>query len=499
MLQIHIDKIEHLVTYGFEESIHNIMGTVRVLTQRRLSSGNSTVVQTARDLSASVVIEFFCESGLLVGTELELCAVKNSFSERLSMRQEAGLVSHSATIAAVLRHTTSVVIRGNMYSESPTVKNICYGNAVPLESLEEIETWSMLEEPVLLGEVLRLSFVFEENLKKRGIVSDDFIAIIMHDVIWNAQVLLQHMIQHRAVRHMASFGKHEQSKQQKDSLSTAISRNMVETIVSAVLCMETPGVAKYAHSLFCVNLLELYGEQYMQWGTRTAGSARRRSHTPKKQDALRILEKQGLLIKTIRKHGRAMVHEQVRNMVTNVSGLFSQNTEMTCCTAEMNLHIDASLNVLCTNQTPQKIHHAVLQYDGENKGIHLLRKKSGFAHMHDAAYPTPQSVPGYISSKSFATMVECVRGVSQGHWGQPPHISQSTSMATGWQIQTRSADMIPSNLWYILKNVKTMLSNVVLENNPRFDIIHKMRHSLAVLYLEIVYSQWVIQYSDQQE
>jgi hypothetical protein len=72
-------------------------------------------------------------------------------------------------------------------------------------------------------------------------------------------------------------------------------------------------------------------------------------------------------------------------------------------------------------------------------------------------------------------------------------------MATGWQIQTRSADMIPSNLWYILKNVKNMLSNVVLENNPRFDIIHKMRHSLAVLYLEIVYSQWVIQYSDQQE
>jgi len=499
MLQIHIDKIEHLVTYGFEESIHNIMGTVRVLTQRRLSSGNSTVIQTARDLSASVVLEFFCESGLLAGTEHELGAVKNSFSERLSMRQDAGTVSYGGTIATVLRHTTSVVIRGNMYAESPIMKNICDGNAVPLESLEEIESWCMLEEPVLVGEVLRLSFVFEENLKKRGIVSDEIIAIIMHDVIRNAQVLLQHMIQHSAVRPMTLFGKDEQSKQHKDSLSKAISRNMVETIVSAVLCMETPGMAKHAHSLFCVNLLELYGEQYMQWGSQTAGSARKRPHNPKKQDALRIIEKQGLLIKTIRKHGRAMVHEQVRNMVTNVSGLFSQNTEMTCCMAEMNLHIDASLNVLCTNQTPQKIYQAVLKYDGENKGIHLLRNKSGFAHTHNTAYSTAPSVPSYISSKSFVTMVECVRGASIGQWGPPPQISPCTSMATGWHIQTRSADMIPSNLWYILKNVKTMLSDVVLENNPRFDIIHKLRHSLAVLYLEIVYSQWVVQYSDHQE
>jgi len=494
MLQIHIDKIEHLVTYGFEESIHNIMGTVRVLTQTHVSSGKNTVLQTAHDLSASVVLEFFCESGLLVGTELELGAVKDSFSERLSGRQAASPLPHGVTIAAVLRHTTAVVIRGNMYSESPIVKNICVGNVVPLESSEEIESWSVLERPVLLGEVLRLSFVLEENLQKRCIVSDDFIAIIMRDVLQNAQVLVQHMIEHSAVRHMAPPSKHEQWKQQKDTLSKAISRNMVDTIVSAVLSMETPGVAKYAHSLFCVNLLELYGEQYMQWGTHTPGPTHKRSSAPKKQDALRILEKQALLIKTIRKHGRVMVHEQVRNMVTNVSGLFSQNTEMTRYTTEMNLHIDASLNVLCTNQTPQKIHRAVWLYDSENKGIHLLRETTGFARMHDTAYPTPKS-----ACKPFATMVECVRGAGQGHWGLPPHISHSTSAATGWQIQTRPADMIPSKLWYILKNVKSMLSNAVLESNPRFDIIHKLRHSLAVSYLEVVYSLWVNEYSHQEE
>jgi len=66
-----------------------------------------------------------------------------------------------------------------------------------------------------------------------------------------------------------------------------------------------------------------------------------------------------------------MVHEQVHKMITNVSGLYSHKTDITCCTHEMNMHIDASLHVLCTNQTPQRITRAALEYDTENKGIPL--------------------------------------------------------------------------------------------------------------------------------
>jgi len=471
MLQIHIDNIEHISSHGFENTIHDIMRTMHTLIQQHHTQAYGRgVVQTAHELSVSVIIRLFCESGLLQGEKSELLQVQQMF---LSLGPRCDRVAtKNVSIAAVLRDVTCVVMRGNMFAELPIVRDICCQNVASAMSGLETESWSSLKYCVSLGEVLRLSFVLEENLKKRAIVDDHLIDVIMHDVVENALVVLQNMTQCEP-----PFAAHAARKREKGSLSHAISRSMVDTMVTAVLRMETPGVAQYAHSLFCVNLLELYGEQYMQWGAHKNTLSRRRSPTSKNNDTFRILEKQALLIKTIKLHGLEMVHEQVRKMITNVSGLFSRNTDITCCTHEMNLHMDASLHVLCTNQTPQMITRAVLQYDTENKGIHLLRESATFAPKNDT-----------YARNTYA------RNVQRLHFEAHEHFFPCTHTTKAWHVRPCTTEMIPSNLWYILKNIKPMLSNAVGESDPRRGIIRRLRHGLVVLYLEIVYNLWTSQY-----
>ena len=488
MLQIYIDKILNLKLYGFEETIRNTMGTVHLLMQPQVSSENDAIIRTGRELSTSVVIELFCESGLLRGDPSELSVVKHMFLNRLFTREDTATQMNDVPLTSVLHHVTSVVMRGNMFQESPIVENICCQSGNTLDYGVEVESWPLLQQSVLLGEVLRLSFVLEENLKKRAIVGDNLIAIIMHDVIENAQVILKNTIQYKNATGMRSFANNVKEKFENDSFSQMISRNMVNTIVSAVLRMETPGVAKYAHSLFCVNLLELYGEQYMQWDAKQGRSVYERVNTPKKKDPQRILEKQALLIKTIKIHGREMVHEQVRKMINNVSGLFSSSTDMTCCTQEMNQHINDSLHVLCTNQTPQNITRAVLQYDTENKGIHLLRKSSGVLQDRETVYTTPVCMPQRILPNSFAEVVENANNMDNGDGTMLSQIFWSSYMTTAWHMEQPTTEMIPSNLWYILKNIEPMMSNRVSNSDPRYDIIQNLRRSMVVSYLEIVYN-----------
>jgi len=190
-------------------------------------------------------------------------------------------------IATVLHHVTCVVMRSSMFVEPPIVRDVCCQNGISAISCLETESRSLLKHCVALGEVLLLSFVLEENLKKRAIVSDHLIDVIMHDVIENALVVLQNMTQCEP-----PFAAYAAEKREKGSFSQAISRSKVDTIVSAVLRMETPGMAQYAHRLFCVNLLELYGEQYMQWGAQeTTHSRRRRTPNHQKHDVFRIFAK----------------------------------------------------------------------------------------------------------------------------------------------------------------------------------------------------------------
>jgi len=204
---------------------------------------------------------------------------------------------------------------GAMYAALPTLQNICPNNkecanteAVPLRS------WASLQKTIHLGEVLRLSFVLEENLKKRAIVPDDSVAVIVRNVVKKV---------HTVVERMQMVGVKKTTikpslPNKVDMFSKMVSNIMGETLVAAIMCIKTQGKAKYAYSIFCVNLLDLYGEQYMQWGAtkskRSDASDGSKKAVPRKQEAYHIIEKQGLMIKTIHQYGQEMVNEQVRQM-----------------------------------------------------------------------------------------------------------------------------------------------------------------------------------------
>ena len=57
MLQIYVQNIQHMQTYGFEDSMHDIMSTVKTLTQhcKMHCDENSALMQTAQELSISVM------------------------------------------------------------------------------------------------------------------------------------------------------------------------------------------------------------------------------------------------------------------------------------------------------------------------------------------------------------------------------------------------------------------------------------------------------------
>jgi len=258
MLQINVQNIQHIKTYGFEDSMQDIMSTVEILMQHRQMPSTKSValMQTAHELSIPVMIGFFCESGLLQGDEAELLAIKKKFLDKI--QHTTGVERGSFVyIVAVLRHITSMALCGAMYAALPTLQNICPNNkecanteAVPLRS------WASLQKIIHLGEVLRLSFVLEENLKKRAIVPDDSVAVIVRNVVKKV---------HTVVERMQMVGVKKTTikpslPNEVDMFSKMVSNIMGETLVASIMCIETPGKAKYAYSIFCVNLLDLYGE-----------------------------------------------------------------------------------------------------------------------------------------------------------------------------------------------------------------------------------------------
>jgi len=89
MLQINVQNIQHIKTYGFEDSMQDIMSTVEILMQHRQMPSTKSValMQTAHELSIPVMIGFICESGLLQGDEAELLAIKKKFWTRYSTLQ----------------------------------------------------------------------------------------------------------------------------------------------------------------------------------------------------------------------------------------------------------------------------------------------------------------------------------------------------------------------------------------------------------------------------
>jgi len=483
MLQIYVENIQHMQTYGFEDSMHDIMSTVKTLTQHRKMhcDENSALMQTAQELSISVMIGFFCESGFLRGDEEELMLIKTRFLGRLKHRKVIREGSNFS-IGAVLRHVTSMALCGAMYAALPTLRNICSSDKECANTEATLlRSWVSLQQTIYLGEVVRLSFVLEENLKKRAIVPDESIAEMVRDVVKKV---------HEAVQQMRRVDAHDTSNKaslpsEVEAFSNTVSKIMVETLVEAIMCIETPGKAKHVYSVFCVNLLDLYGEQYMQWGAakRTGADARnatKKSHV-KKTEAYRIIEKQGLMIKTIRQYGREMVNEQVRKMVTNVTGLMSKMPDMCFCTDEMCLGIAESLPLLCSDTTIEIVSESVRKHEMQSKGIHLLRNIT----QNSLLSPEPYCSATATSSRSFLMPMTTAFGCYDNRSLLP-----SIPIATSVCVQGRDDKKLPSNLLYVLKNIKPVLSDFVPPNDPRYDLIQHLRQNIVIAYLDIVYGLW---------
>ena len=58
------------------------------------------------------------------------------------------------------------------------------------------------------------------------------------------------------------------------------------------------------------------------------------------------------------------------------------------------------------------------------------------------------------------------------------------------QMQQQHEKKPPSNLLYVLKNIKPVLSDVVPQNDPCYELIKHLRQDIVVTYLDIIYSLW---------
>jgi len=197
MLQINVQNIQHIKTYGFEDSMHDIMSTVTVETlmrHRQMPSTKSVaLIQTTHELSTSLMIGFFCESGLLQGDEAQLLAIKKRFLDKI---QHTTVIERNSfvSIVAVLRHITSMALCGAMYAALPTLQNMCPTDKECANTEAVLlRSWVLLQKTIHFGEILQLSFVLEEYLKKRAIVPDDSVAVIVRDVVKKVHTIVERM------------------------------------------------------------------------------------------------------------------------------------------------------------------------------------------------------------------------------------------------------------------------------------------------------------------
>ena len=376
---------------------------------------------------------------------------------------------------------------GAMYAALPTLRNICSSDRECADTEATLlRSWVSLQQTIYLGEVVRLSFVLEENLKKRAIVPDESIAAMVRDVVKKVHTVVDQMRRTDAdnTSNKASL------PNEVEAFSNKVSKIMVETLVEAIMCIETPGKAKHVYSVFCVNLLNLYGEQCMQWGSakRTGADvkdATRRS-VLKKTKAYRIIEKQGLMITTIRQYGRKMVHEQVRKMVTNVTGLMSKMPDMCFCTEEMCLYIAESLPLLCSDTTIEIVSESVRKHEKQSKGIHLLRNVTQSSLFSPETYCSATA----LSSRSFLMPMTTTFGCYDPVAGNNRNLIPSVPITTSACVLGSDDKKLPSNLLYVLKNIKPVLSDFVPPDDPRYELIQHLRQNIVVAYLDIVCSLW---------
>ena len=492
MIQIHVDKIAHMQTYGFHNNMHNILSTVNALLVGAADHDTITMVKSS---SVWIMLRFLCECGFLQASEPELLQIKQCVLQGLGKhrRSDAGDTLRGSLIIETMHQVTADALCAAMFSTDPSLADICTNRgpemlwAAPVlrpPGGGQSSSSSLRQRCVQLGEVFRLSVVLEESLAKRNLMPMACLAVVVRDVVSAALSASSQQGEHEA-GWCSAFGDATQASQQV-VFSDQMCKVMIDTIVDGIMCMDTPGRANYVYSLLCVNLLDLYGGQYMQWGGPAAllhGRQSQRGKQHKKSGveqhvAYRIIEKQALMAKTIRHHGRCMVAEQVLKMVTNVSGFVSTSMPEIMYSAEHGVksQVRASLVVACPWTTVAAVTAGVLRYEAAERGVHLLRNDDV-----DTRFYAPPCAPAHPQATRIGHGCDrMLPGIPRtaADFGDPQHT----------MLQVQNSVKIPINLWYVLKSVQTLLSDDLQPDDARFQLVCALRQSIVVACLHTMYS-----------
>jgi len=500
-VRINIHRIQHINTYGFVNRIHTTLSTVKamVMTQKATHDLDRDMMENTHEMSVSIMLSFLCESGMLRASADKLCAVRQRILSQSRHEKVPDKLGSVLSVIAVLRHITCMALCGDIYSGEPSSsENMCCAamHHGPLLELESVNwrSWSSLEHSIRLGEIVRLSFIVEENFKRYGLIPDDCISVIIREVVDGVHNVLSDMVcvnTATALKTNVSKSKPQAGSQSQAWFSKMASQMMIEIVIAGILAMQTPSKTHYAYGVLCINMLELYGEQYMHWNPthKNAGkfspSRQKTQGRPvddnsdsiqshQKQD-LCILEKQRLMARTIRVHGRQMVYEQLKHMVTNVSGLSCILAENIPYTQETHVKMQKTMSLLCPEMKLKTLSATVSQFETTNMGIHLLRSVSSCPYDMD-------------ESNSFLQRMSMSTNLTESQIVADTYAHQDNIMR---KMQTSSSlDKIPVNLYYVLKHAHYILSSDISADDPRHKIITAFREEIVVTYLDIIYSVW---------
>ena len=495
LLRIHPDRIQDIKTSGFSDRIHATLSTVKafVAMQNTENDVDPDVMHDTHEMSISIMISFLCESGVLQGDEFEFSTLKRQVLNRQRHASVGDDLGCAMSIDSVLRHITCLAVSGDMCDEVPSVGRIY---VVPGEKLSVLDmvnwtSWVSLQKCKRLGEVVRLSYVVEENLKRRGVLPLECIAVLVRDCVDEVHKVIANMQCTAGATMLPAVGqkKISQPSAMMESFSKMASRLMIEVIVSAVMCTDEPSQANYAYSLLRVNLLDIYAEQYMHWEPVAGGKMtepavahpekikkQKNKHKMVTSELHNMQEKLKLMTRTIRQHGRQKVYEQVKKMVSNISGLLCVLPEMTVCTDQTHAQLQATLTLLRPSMNMDRVCASVRNHETDDIGIHLLRRVN---LQEMKSQPPALSYLIAMSLSSDLGMDNVIRIDRHNHEGSEMHLLCHTPLRK-----------MPSNLCYVLQNINPVLSDDIQPNNPRYEILRCFRQSLALTYFDIIYSLW---------
>ena len=475
VLQIHVDKIRDLQTRGLLKRIHTTLSTVRalVIAQEHARGQESAkhVLEHAQGMSVCVVVAFLCECGLFQGDEVDMATLKTQVLAQPRHARVCPDVASGLCMEAVLRHVTCLAVCGEMHREATQRTWAAPSSASTALGCVNWRSWKSLEKCTRLGEVIRLSFVLEDNMKRRCILSDECIAEVVHDVVTQVHTVVVQMKCADSQTMVTTAKQHENDAtcSNPEPFGKMVRRLMIEVIVAGILRTDDKVRANDVYGRLRVNLLDLFGVQYMQWRSK-------RGQGPTHAETCRIQDKKKLMLRTIRQHGRQMVYEQVQKMVTIVSGLMSVSPDMQACTELQHSQMQKRLAMLCPGMM-QELCECMQRQHTEDTGIHLLRHTAPNNAVQRAS-PCSQS---YVNATSLSTMLQMNSVVSFVF--DSDKVTDMRTLGDGYK-------KLPSNLYQVLQNFGPVLSIDTPLRDPRQGLIQSFREYLAIAYLEIIHSLW---------